>query len=123
MKIALFGKSYAEEQIPFLQMLIDKLAAQKADIRFYKPYLDKITRTLKLPSNIGYFSSHEELASDTDMLFSVGGDGTLFDTIQFVRGSGIPILVINILYPPPNWNHLQYHQYNHLNHPQEFLFF
>ena len=96
MKIALFGKSYAEEQTPFLQMLIDKLAAQKADIRFYKPYLDKITRTLKLPSNIGYFSSHEELASDTDMLFSVGGDGTLLDTIPFVRGSGIPILGINL---------------------------
>jgi len=96
MNIALFGKSYAEEQIPFLQLLIDELAAHKASIRFYEPYMEKFSGLLKLPSNIGYFTSHEELANNTDMLFSIGGDGTLLDTIPFVRGSGIPILGINL---------------------------
>jgi NAD+ kinase len=96
MNIALFGKSYAEGQIPFLQLLIDELAAHKASIRFYEPYMEKFAGLLKLPSNIGYFNTHEELANNTDMLFSIGGDGTLLDTIPFVRGSGIPILGINL---------------------------
>ena len=38
----------------------------------------------------------EEPSSDTDMLLSVGGDGTFLYSSKLVKGSGIPVLGVNI---------------------------
>lgn len=97
MKVALFGKDYTDSQQIFLQMLIDELVKYKADLCFYEPYYKMISSVIRLPERLSFFSSHEDLPGcDTTLLFSIGGDGTLLDTIPFVRGSGIPILGINL---------------------------
>jgi NAD+ kinase len=36
------------------------------------------------------------LKNNADILFSIGGDGTLLDTISYVRDSGIPVLGVNL---------------------------
>ena len=90
MNIALFGKSYTEDQLPYLQMLIDELSSRNVNVSFFKPYFEKFSNSVKLPNAIKFFETHEELVLGTDMLFSIGGDGTLLDTIPFVRDSGIP---------------------------------
>lgn len=96
MKIALFGKEFTNEQQPFLQMLVDELIARNVDLCFYQAYYKMISSRVKLPGNAAFFSSHTNLLDDTNMLFSIGGDGTLLDTIPYVRGSGIPVLGINL---------------------------
>ncbi len=96
MKIALFGKEFTNDQQSFLQMLVDELIARNVDLCLYEKYYNMISPRVKLPGNITFFSSHINLLEDTDMLFSIGGDGTLLDTIPYVRGSGIPILGINL---------------------------
>jgi NAD+ kinase len=40
------------------------------------------------------FHSHEDLKAD--LLFSIGGDGTILDTVPFVLDSGIPVAGINM---------------------------
>ncbi|MCK5337275.1 MAG: NAD kinase, partial [Bacteroidales bacterium] len=42
------------------------------------------------------FSSHDDLKGNADMVLSIGGDGTLLDTVSLVRDSGIPVLGINL---------------------------
>lgn len=96
MKIALFGKEYKEEHHQYLQLLIDELAKRKASLTIYRNYLEKINGKIKLPEKYELFDSHYNLANQAEMLFSIGGDGTLLDTIPFIRGSGIPILGINL---------------------------
>lgn len=96
MRIALFGKEYTSTQNQYLQLLIHEFSRQKVSFSFYKPYLDKIKGRVELPDNFTVFSSHNDLLENTDMLCSIGGDGTLLDTIPFIRGSGIPILGINL---------------------------
>ena len=97
MKVALFGRDYTDSQQLYLQMLIDELAVYKAGLCIYKPYYKMISSVIRLPENLSFFSSHQDLLGcDTTLLFSVGGDGTLLDTIPFIRGSGIPILGINL---------------------------
>src|SRR5204862_6329677 len=44
---------------------------------------------------ISFFSGHEELNSTVDFLISLGGDGTILDTVTLVRNKNIPILGIN----------------------------
>lgn len=96
MNIALFGKSYDEDQLPYLQMLIDELCNRNVRIIIYKPYFARLENSITIPTDFTFFETHEELIEKTDLLFSIGGDGTLLDTIPFVRDSGIPILGINL---------------------------
>ena len=42
------------------------------------------------------FSNHDDLKGKADMVISIGGDGTLLDTLSVVRDSGIPVLGINL---------------------------
>jgi len=96
MKVALFGKDYKEDQQEYLQQIIDELVNVGSQLRFYKPFYEKIKEALNLPENLEFFNTHLDLVENTDMLFSIGGDGTILDTVPFVRDSGIPILGINL---------------------------
>lgn len=77
-------------------MLVNELAKRNAKLSFYHSYFEKISRDIKFPIAVEQFKSHEDLIKETDLLFSIGGDGTLLDTVPFVRASGIPILGINL---------------------------
>jgi NAD+ kinase len=95
MKVALFGKEFTEDQYIYLQQIIDELVTNRVEISFFEPFYRKFGSKLNLPEKYMFFNKHEDLQG-VDMLFSIGGDGTLLDTVPFVRGSGIPILGINL---------------------------
>ena len=94
MKIAIFGKSYSPEHKEYLQLLLIKLNEFNTELCIYKPYFDLLPSDLAFPKNINTFSRYNEL--QCKILISIGGDGTILDTVPFVRGSGIPILGINL---------------------------
>jgi len=94
MKIAIFGKSYSSEHKEYLQLLFIKLNEFNIELCIYKPYFDLLPSDLAFPKKLNLFSSHKEL--QCKFLISIGGDGTILDTVPFVRGSGIPILGINL---------------------------
>ncbi len=96
MKVALFGKVYADNQKDYLQLLIDELTERNSDICIYEPYYKAIAKEINLSSNISVFNSNLDIKNNVDMLFSIGGDGTMLDTVPIVRNSGIPILGINL---------------------------
>lgn len=96
MKLALFGKSIRTENYPYLIQLIDKLEAYQCELLIYGPFLDVLRKDYGFSYKTGAFSSHGELAGNADMVFSIGGDGTLLDTVSLVRDSGIPVLGINL---------------------------
>ena len=96
MKVALFGKDYKGDQRKYLQQIIDKLVLNNVDLSLFQPFYAKLKNNLNLPKKITFFNSHVDLKEDTDMLFSIGGDGTILDTIPYVRDSGIPILGFNL---------------------------
>jgi len=96
MKLALFGKSIREENYPYLLQLISKLEENACELIIYKPFLEYLKGIRGFNSKAGTFADHTELSGNTDMVFSIGGDGTLLDTVAFVRNSGIPVLGINL---------------------------
>jgi len=96
MKVALFGKDYKGDQQKYLQQIIDKLVLNNVDLSLFQPFYDKLKNSLNLPDRITFFNSYSNLKEDTDMLFSIGGDGTILDTVPYVRDSGIPILGFNL---------------------------
>lgn len=96
MNIALFGKDFSGERTPFFKLLLESLLSANARFLMYKPYFEQVRNYLALPENITLFTNHSDLPATTDFIFSVGGDGTLLDTLPIVRDSGIPVLGINM---------------------------
>lgn len=96
MNIAIFGKSVADKDTEHIRRLIEVLDRKKAKMIFYEPFYDKIKPILERDGSPAVFNSHEELVNQVDYLFSIGGDGTLLDTLAYIRNSGIPVLGINL---------------------------
>lgn len=95
MKIAIYGREFNNSVLPHVQEVFNVLDQYKTPILVYKKYLDFIKDKIKLPDHITVFKQHTELIGQTDVLVSLGGDGTLLDTLSLVRDSGIPVIGIN----------------------------
>ncbi|MCF8297853.1 MAG: NAD kinase [Saprospiraceae bacterium] len=95
MKIGIFGKTLNEESVSHFQNMISMLEKKECKLFFYKPFYEKIQGKLKI-SEVFFFENYIDLKQKVDVLFSMGGDGTLLDTITLLRDSGIPVLGINL---------------------------
>lgn len=95
MRIAIYGREFNNSVLPYVQEVFNVLEQYKTPILVYKKYLDFIKDKIKLPAHITVFTRHAELIDHTDVLISLGGDGTLLDTLSLVRDSGIPVIGIN----------------------------
>ncbi len=96
MRIALFSKSFPSYDTNFIQEIVQLLEAREAGLMIYEPFFRKIHENVVFRAEPQLFNSHQEIAGKVDYLFSIGGDGTLLDTIALVRDSGVPILGINL---------------------------
>jgi len=96
MNIALYGRSGSLEINGYIQQLISKLESLNCKLWIYQPFYESIRQKISFNSKINFFNNHNEIAQSVDFLFSIGGDGTLLDTITLVRDSQIPVMGINL---------------------------
>jgi NAD+ kinase len=96
MKIAIYSRQVSVRDVAFIQKLFNALHSRKAEVVIYEPYLQSLKEYIELPSTFHSFSSHQEINGKVDFVFSLGGDGTLLDTVTFVRHYNIPVMGINI---------------------------
>ncbi len=94
MKIAILGKPFDESVAPFLQTLLDELAARNAEVIIVEAFRAYMEGHLRLPPNTGSFRRGDSLRG-VQFVLSIGGDGTLLDTVTYVGALQIPILGIN----------------------------
>lgn len=95
MRIAIYGRAFNDSVLPFVQEVFSALAENHQEIQVYQKFYDFVKPKLSLPPNVGTFTNHQELVSKADILLSLGGDGTLLDTLAFIRDSNIPVIGIN----------------------------
>ncbi len=95
MKLALYSRVYKDEYLPVLEELFAIIQEKGIQITVYKEIATFIQSRLKLPNALATFDEHSNLPEDIDFLISLGGDGTLLDTVRLVRGSQIPVAGIN----------------------------
>ncbi len=96
MKIAIYSRVLKTKDLSFIQYLLAYLSAYNTEIYLYQNYYEQLKQHIQLSNSIHIFHNHEDLPADADCLFSLGGDGTLLDTVNLIRNSQIPILGINI---------------------------
>lgn len=95
MKVAIYSRVIDYEFKNDVQRLFDELIRQNLQPVMYKPFLDKIGPDLVLPSGITTFCESKDLDESIEFVISLGGDGTLLDTVSLVRDKNIPVLGIN----------------------------
>ena len=94
MTIALFGKNFSPENGAYMRQLLMQLSNHQSKILIYKPFVPFIEAYIPLGVRYGLFESHADLKAD--LLFSIGGDGTILDAVPLVLDSGMPIAGINM---------------------------
>lgn len=95
MNIAIYGRPVNTNQLTLAESVISLLKKTDCKIRIHAPYLAFLESNLKKKLSLDVFNTNEDIKSDTDFLFSIGGDGTLLDTVFLVKDSNIPIVGIN----------------------------
>lgn len=96
MRIALFGKEFTSDQLDYVRILIEALENKGCKLLIWEPFYDFMKDRISFRQEITLFHDHLNLKGQADLLFSVGGDGTMLHSVRLVRDSGIPIAGINL---------------------------
>jgi NAD+ kinase len=95
MKIAIYSRGIEENQHQEVTAILHELAQHNIEPVFYQDFFNKFYSAVNFKAPYSTFSTAADLDEDIDCLISLGGDGTLLDTVTLVRDKGIPVLGVN----------------------------
>ncbi len=95
MKVALYSRGLDFAQETPLIVLLNELEKYNISVLMYKDMLAQYAVPEHLRKNITPFSGSDDLTPEIEYLISLGGDGTLLDSVTLVKDKKIPILGIN----------------------------
>lgn len=96
MLVAIYNRSFEEANIGTLQHIVQMMERHRISMVFYKDFYERLQPHVTFKTTPRLFTGARDLPRGTDMLFSLGGDGTMLDTISFVGASNIPLIGINL---------------------------
>lgn len=94
MKIAIHARKISEDRFPYLQLLLSELQGRNAEVVLSQMLHELLKDSPVRCDQFPVYQAQE--IPDVDFVISVGGDGTLLDTVSHVRDKEFPILGINI---------------------------
>ncbi|MXV51419.1 NAD kinase [Pedobacter sp. HMF7647] len=95
MRIAIYGREISEGALVYVQHVFDILNELDTDLIVYSHFAKFCDKKIKCNRKFAEFSSCEDL-KDADVLLSLGGDGTMLDTVTLIRDTQIPVMGINL---------------------------
>lgn len=95
MNIALYGRTLSPGFEKCIQQLISILEKRGCGIYVFEPFSKEVKNAVKFKKPYIAFSDHREIKNKVSFVFSIGGDGTLLNTVTLVKDSGIPVMGIN----------------------------
>ncbi len=95
MKAAIYSRLMEDDQRKDVQVFFDELAKQKITPVVFHHFFEQIKNSIDLPADTITFSDSADLKDEIEFIISLGGDGTLLDTVTLVRNRNISIMGIN----------------------------
>lgn len=95
MKIAIYSRGIENNQHKDIEAFMKELAAYKVEPVFFQDFFNQFYSAINVEGKYSTFNAAEDLDDSFDFVISLGGDGTLLDTVTFVQDKGIPVLGIN----------------------------
>lgn len=95
MKVAIYSRVIDIDQLADVQQLFDELSRYNIRPVIYFPFLETIRTSITHTNSLEVFHNSGDLDETIDFVISLGGDGTLLDTVTLVKNKNIPVLGIN----------------------------
>jgi NAD+ kinase len=95
LKAAIYSRGLESNQQKDVQLFFDELDKEQIIPVVFEPFLKQINPYISLPAPSETFSGTDDLTEDIDFFISLGGDGTLLDTVTLVKNKRIPVVGIN----------------------------
>ncbi len=95
MKVAIYSRVLEEAQLKDVQLFFDELSRLHIEPVIFLTFFEEIKEQIQLPEQASTFFLSEHLSDEIEFIISLGGDGTLLDTVTLVRDKKIPIMGIN----------------------------
>jgi NAD+ kinase len=94
LKLAIHGKKFTSETLPLMEKLWKDITLKNCQITLSESFKQHL---LDHAFNVNEFHSYKELEGpeNVDMIWSIGGDGTLLETLTHTGAKQTPILGIN----------------------------
>jgi len=100
MRIALFGRAPKPANLPYVEVVLEKLVEEGVEFSVYhtlRPACDEIIKEEFKEVQFSTYANEEELAQfDPHFLISLGGDGTILEATVLIQSKDIAILGINM---------------------------
>lgn len=94
MKIAIYSRGGESVNIEDVSLLLKELEKQKIAFAIYRDFFEQI-KDIVPQEQCTIFAEAADLDESYECMLSMGGDGTMLDTLTFIRDSNIPVLGIN----------------------------
>lgn len=95
MKAAIYSRVFDDEQKKDVQLFFDELNNQKIQPVIFREFFEQVKDKVHLPADTAIFSTADELTEEIEFIISLGGDGTLLDTVTMVKEKQVAIMGIN----------------------------
>jgi NAD+ kinase len=95
MRIAIYSRGIENNQHKDIELLLEELNSHHVEAVFSQDFFNKFYSSVNIIGKYSTFSSSDDLDESIDSIISLGGDGTLLDTVTLVKDKGIPVLGIN----------------------------
>lgn len=95
MQIAIYSRTSSDVDAANLQKLLDQLKRYAIVPVLYAPFYKLALSGLKGHKGYAVFNHAEDLDEQTEFMISMGGDGTMLESLCYVKDKNIPIIGIN----------------------------
>jgi len=95
MRVAIYGRNISEELIPLVELLLDEIEKADGTYVIFESFHGLVRQKSKRTFKNNIFGTTDEIRGKVDFLLSIGGDGTMLDTVTLVQNTGIPVLGVN----------------------------
>ncbi|MBS4065449.1 MAG: NAD kinase [Chitinophagaceae bacterium] len=95
MKVAIYSRVFEQDQKEDVERLLGQLQKHNIEPVLFHDFYEQMKHSIHLPASPAIFHNSTQLDESYECLISLGGDGTLLDTVTLVRNKKIPLLGIN----------------------------
>jgi len=94
MRIAIYGRQFNLDVLPFVQEVFDNLSQHGVEIYVHHQLGEYLTDKIKVVQ-YNVLSAGDNIKGFIDLFITLGGDGTLLDMVSVIRNTEIPVIGIN----------------------------
>lgn len=94
MRIGIHGRDFQTKSTKFIENVLEQLKQRKAEVWFSSKFVKQIKTPLLSEIKYKIFEQGDSLRN-FDFFFSLGGDGTMLESVTYIGKAEVPILGIN----------------------------